>query len=449
MGKFYAKANQFDSAKIYFYTALHNAKLLKDPTHITYTTENVANLFNATNRTDSALVYYNECIALCSADNNYAKLVNTYHNMGELYWFENNLDSAEKYFNLSYDFSTKYNGKVDKIVALEGLIKFYDDKLDFKKSNQYLHKISDLKDSVFHQDLANNIANIKKNYQIKLTNEQNDKLKAQLSRKNTIRNAAIVFALLLGFLAFYQTIIFKQKKKLLLKEKETQNTKIDMLLQEKELKNMDAMLEGRENEQKRIGRDLHDRLGSILSTVKLHFSAMDMKIDALKTENKVQFEKASMLLDEAVSEVRKIAHDLSSGIIVKQGLIPAIEDLKNTLESTNTININIYPKGINERNSIDFEIAVYRIIQELISNVLKHANASKIDIYITQNKQNFTLIFEDNGIGFNLNQITQTGIGIANIKQRVEKLGGSITFDSKPNTGTTVIVEIEKDETPL
>ena len=210
---------------------------------------------------------------------------------------------------------------------------------------------------------------------------------ALIKRKNTLRNAAIITAILLILLAFYQWRNYKQKKNITIKEKQIKDNEIDQLLKDRELKNLDTLIEGRETERKRIGRDLHDRLGSILSTVKLHFSAIDDKIDTLKKDNQIQYQKASELLDEAVGEVRKIANDLVSGVLVKYGLLHALTDMKNTLEATGKIKLNLFEAGTNIRKDPEFEITIYRIIKELVSNILKHAEATKVDIHITQDNE--------------------------------------------------------------
>ncbi len=148
------------------------------------------------------------------------------------------------------------------------------------------------------------------------------------------------------------------------------------------------------------------------------------------------------MLDEAVGEVRKIAHDLVSGTLVKNGLSAAILEMKQTIEDSGKLKINIFESGNFENNNIEFEIAIYRILQELVSNVIKHAEASKVDIHLTQSDKEFNLIVEDNGKGYNIDSSTNNGIGMANVKQRVEKMGGVITIDSHVGKGTTVIIEL-------
>lgn len=446
LAEYYVKINNLDSAKIKFKEVVYLTKKLGNRNKISIALENYGNILNQLENYDSALYYYRECLPIYYANKSFTLIARVYNNMAIIYWNTDKRDSAIYYLDKGYKETKKLGNKVDLNNYLSNLIDYWEEEPDLKKSNAYLHELVDLKDSVFKNNLDENIANIEKDYTVKLKNEENEKLKSEIKRKNTIRNAAVITAVLIILLAFYQLRIYRQKRNIAEQEKQLKENEIDQLLQERELKNMDALLEGRETERKRIGRDLHDRLGSILSTVKLHFSAIDDRLDSLKKENQAQYQKASALLDEAVGEVRKIAQDLVSGVLVKYGLTAALSDMKNTLEATGKIKINLFEAGTGDRQNLEFEIAIYRIVQELMSNILKHAEATKADIHITKDSNQFTLIVEDNGKGFDPENPDKFGMGMANIKQRVAALGGAVTFDSKLGAGATVIIEIELEE---
>lgn len=446
LGTYYAAKQNFDSAKIKFRESLNLANYFSDKGEKVRALANYGNILNQMYQEDSALYYYRKCIPIYQEAKSNSKLARIYNNLALIFWSKNNRDSTIYYLEKCYTQTLKYGSKEGLQDYLYNIIDYWEEEPDLKKSNAYLHELIDLKDSVFKNNLEENIANIEKDYTVKLKNEENEKLKSEIKRKNTIRNAAVITAVLIILLAFYQLRIYRQRRNIAEQEKQLKENEIDQLLQERELKNMNVLLEGRETERKRIGRDLHDRLGSILSTVKLHFSAIDDRLDSLKKENQVQYQKASALLDEAVGEVRKIAQDLVSGVLVKYGLTAALSDMKNTLEATGKIKINLFEAGTGDRQNLEFEIAIYRIVQELISNILKHAEATKADIHITKDSNQFTLIVEDNGKGFDPENPEKFGMGMANIKQRVAALGGVVSFDSKPGAGATVIIEIELEE---
>lgn len=352
--------------------------------------------FFATEQDDSALYYYNLCEQI-SDDNGYAnELLSVYSNLINYHAFMDNGDWVQAYF--------------------EAYSNLYDSVNSSKKIKQFAAA-----QEQYHT------ASIEANSQ-----------KVKLRNRNLWLGIAASLLLLLGSIFVIRNT--RQQKKLAEQGKDIADRKIDNLLQSQEMKNLDAMLEGQDNERKRIAADLHDRLGSILSTVKLHFTSMEDKLSDLQKDNQDQYHKATALLDEATNEVRRISHDLSTGTIAKFGLIPALYELKNTLDSTKRIKVDILEAGMDERLDMNMEISIYRIIQELIANTLKHAQAKKVEIQLTKMEDNLNIIIQDDGIGFDTSKASE-GIGIQNIKQRVSKAEGEIIFDSAKGVGTTVILE--------
>jgi len=205
---------------------------------------------------------------------------------------------------------------------------------------------------------------------------------------------------------------------------------------------------GQEEERKRISRDLHDRLGSMLAMVKNHFKSVEEDIDHLKTSNVNLYQKANKLLDEACHEVRKISQDIASGTLTKFGLTASMEDLRNTLEESKQIDVEFISHGFKDRLTLDYEINIYRIFQELISNVLKHSEASELSMQILKSKEIVNIIVEDNGIGFN-HESQIDGMGLKNVEARVLGLQGEMKIDSKINQGTTVTIDIPIKEKGL
>ena len=270
----------------------------------------------------------------------------------------------------------------------------------------------------------------KKDQQILLTT-------SKLTSESLQKRIFLVSAISLASLIIIISVLFLQQKRLSQKKSLLQQSQIASLLSTQELKSINAMVEGQEDERKRIAEDLHDRVGSILSTVKLYFNSLNTKIDTFQGENNQQFEKANTLLDEAVDEIRRISHNLISSILMKFGLGPALKDLCETVEGAQQIKVDLQMHGIDQRLNNQLEISLYRIIQELISNILKHAKATEITISITHQNGNLNILVEDNGKGFDTSVIPN-GIGLKNIKSRILKLNGQINIDSVTDRGTIV-----------
>ena len=204
------------------------------------------------------------------------------------------------------------------------------------------------------------------------------------------------------------------------------------------------MLEGQEEERMRIATDLHDRLGSMLSTVKLLFSALDEKIDKNQEENKKQYEKANNLLDEACVEVRRVSHNLGTGMVANFGLVRAIEELCESIDESGKMKCQLLTYGIEEAKlKLKVEVGIYRIVQELFNNVIKHSKAKKLTVQLNALEEELSITVEDDGVGFDPVKVRQKGgMGLNNLEQRAQNLGGTLHIDSRKGKGTTTIIEL-------
>lgn len=212
-----------------------------------------------------------------------------------------------------------------------------------------------------------------------------------------------------------------------------------------EIRTLNAMMEGQERERKRIAADLHDRIGSALSAIKLHLNSFAITFDNAEQKQSA-FEKVVAMFDDTVKEVRQVSHNLASGVLVKFGLVPALKDLCESIDSSGTIKVTLYTTGLTARLDQAMEASVYSIVQELISNIIRHAHANEINVYLNQQAEQLTLMVEDDGIGFDSSG-TSDGIGLQNIRWRTTQLRGKAFFDSLPGKGCTVTIEIPK--TPI
>jgi signal transduction histidine kinase len=199
------------------------------------------------------------------------------------------------------------------------------------------------------------------------------------------------------------------------------------------------MIAGQEAERKRLAQDIHDDLGGLLATVKIQFDRVGGLLNDEKANT--EFRRARNLLDDTSHEIRRIAHNMMPHALMKMGLIPALEDLANSIQSANGLRVS--PKCIDLETPMDKdkEVVLYRIAQELCNNVIKHAEANKLLVQLSQNNGTYSLVVEDNGRGFEEKDGHKTGIGISSITSRVAYLNGSLDIDTRPGKGTSVTVE--------
>lgn len=254
----------------------------------------------------------------------------------------------------------------------------------------------------------------------------------QKSLLNIIFIITIAALLFTGFL-FYRNFSHKQK---------LEQQRITELEKEKKLLAVEAMLKGQEEERTRLAKDLHDGLGGMLSGVKISFSNMkeNMIMDAAHAAS---FEKSLHQLDSTIAELRKVAHNLMPEALVKFGLKSAVKDFCDSMQLRGNTEIICEQLGDERELGNIADVNVYRIIQELVNNAAIHGTANQILVQISKTPNKVLITVEDSGNGFDLNELKKSkGIGLSNIKHRVDYLNGSIDLDSKPGEGTTVNIEL-------
>jgi signal transduction histidine kinase len=214
------------------------------------------------------------------------------------------------------------------------------------------------------------------------------------------------------------------------------------LEKDKQLLIVDAMLKGQEEERSRIAKDLHDGLGGLLFGTKLSFMNVKENL-ALSAENSAMFDKSLSLLDNTIGDLRKVAQNLMPEALVKFGLHEAVRDFCDSVQSSSGIKVLYHELGEKRKQGKTAEVFTYRIIQELVNNVVKHAGASRVIVQLTMSKDKTGITVEDNGKGFNKNDMTDTkSAGMANINYRVQYFNGTSDILTSPGNGTSVNIEL-------
>lgn len=213
-------------------------------------------------------------------------------------------------------------------------------------------------------------------------------------------------------------------------------------LENKQAAQIKTMVATQEEERKRISRDLHDDVGTKLSALKLFLSALHEKAtDSNNKEIKSLAQSSQQFITEAMQDVRQLLLNLSPTVLEDFGYTTAVEGLVNKINETKQINFNLVVFGMKQRLQKDYELALYRITQELINNVLKHAEAKHVSLQIGQRDEKIILMMEDDGKGFDLNTHKE-GYGLNNLAARTKLMQGVMIIDSKVGEGTSVLIEI-------
>ncbi|MDW8851479.1 histidine kinase [Flavobacterium sp. MMLR14_040] len=335
---------------------------------------------------------------------------------------------------------------VDKKNYYNELSKVYSAVKNYDKAYFYANKYNIVNDSLNNTKFQKEIVELEAKYkkaenEKKITALQSQNEKAALLVYNNRLNSFLfaVLSVLLFLIVLFLWILNKNQKKLSFQKEINHEQELTALENQQKLSVSNALIEGEEIERKRIARDLHDGLGSMLSGLKIHLK--------LAEKDNINATEVNTLLDNSIKELRNISQNLMPESLLKLSLEHALRDL--CMANSNTITNIEFQYLIKKLNlSKNYQIFIYRIIQELLNNVLKYANASEILVSCSQNKETFFITVEDNGIGFNVSEKSNTGMGLRNIKNRVEFLNGKLEIVSIINKGTSVYIELKaKNET--
>ncbi|WP_320285251.1 MULTISPECIES: ATP-binding protein [Elizabethkingia] len=262
------------------------------------------------------------------------------------------------------------------------------------------------------------------------------KLLAFKEKINTYYTIFIVIFIILILLLLYA---YKQRAKSMKQRDELHALAIEKEKQNSKISTLTALLEGQEQERGRLARDLHDGLGGLLSGTKHQLSYLDPH----QSENIEEgISKSIKQIDGAVEELRRVAHNLMPDLLVKYGLEVAIQEFASRISNSA---LDIHTEFINYRNSLSEEkqLIIYRIIQELVNNAIKHADASEIIIQVSQEENVLNLTVEDNGKGFDHKSLNvKKTAGFHNIESRVQFLKGTMNIISELNIGTSIELQI-------
>lgn len=335
----------------------------------------------------------------------------------------------------------------NRIIVYYELAKTYQHLGDMGNAFNWMEQYASVLDSSYSANIKNNINELEAKYRTsekekQILTLQSERSKALLSAKN---NKLYVWLLGAGCFillsaAIFSYLLFRNNKKLSAQEEINHQQQLKEIEQQQQLKITQAMLDGEERERKRMARDLHDGLGGMLAGVKLNLSGMENNHQELMQDNELN--RVIEQLDNSISELRRIARNMMPEALLKLGLETALKDLCE-FYTTDKLHISFQAMDIAGDIPLSNQINIYRIVQELISNAVKHSGASNIMVQCSQNGSLFLITIEDDGTGFDISVLeTKKGLGWNNIKNRVAFLKGKADIHSQIDEGTTINIEL-------
>lgn len=355
----------------------------------------------------------------------------------------NKLTEAKSYLDTLLSIANRNQFVTFKAEAYKLLADWHFKNNDFEKSALSLQQYVLLNDTINSEQTKKIIANLDIKYQTQ-KKENEILLQQQQLKKRTIFIRILITCLLaISLFSFLFYRFLKQRNILLENQKTIQQQRITDLEKERQLEATESVLKGQEEERSRIAKDLHDGLGGLLSGVKYSLNNMKENV-ILSSENASSFGRTIDMLDSGIQELRRIAHNMMPENLVKFGLNLAVKDYCNSITKSNALLVNYSAFGMeNAQLDTNVSVTVYRVIQELVNNIMKHANATEAIIQLSKEENILHIAVEDNGKGFDTTEMASfKGAGWTNIQHRVNYLKGSIQIDSNEKDGTSVNIEI-------
>lgn len=367
----------------------------------------------------------------------------TAEGLGRAYFTAGNTALAEKYLQEGLSTAQKNNYLSQQQVALRSLSHLYASTGNYEKAWQSSNNLAQLKDSLTIKINANRRLLLDARFETSKKENLIGQLEADkkiqeltIKQKGTLNYILIGGGITLLVISLLSYRNYKQKQKI-------QQQRINELETEKKLTATEAVLKGEEQERTRLAKDLHDGLGGMLSGIK--YSLNNMKGNLIMTpENALSFERSVDMLNSSIQEMRRVAHNLMPEALVKFGLDIALKDFCNDINNSGALQVTYQPIGFDNINVPQTTaIAIYRIVQELLNNTIKHAGASHAIVQLSKTNNIISLTVEDDGKGFDTSVLKSAkGIGWLNIQNRIDFLKGKLDVNSQVGKGTSVLVEL-------
>lgn len=437
LGLSYIDVNREEDAKSLYKEALAIAKEIEFASVRPMLLNNLSDIEIRQGHYEQAKVYAEESLAIAGKMDDAASVMNAKAMMACYFLYKSDFKKAEDLAMEVKTMAEKESWDDGKIAALGVLAKIAFATGEYSKGFSYETQKDKVETTVFNESVKQREAAIRLRFETEKKDNQIFLQQATIKNIGTLNYILTTGAAALFLILFLSYRSYRNKQKL-------QQQKIETLEAERKLTATEAVLKGEEQERTRLAKDLHDGLGGMLSGIK--YSLNTMKGNLIMTpENAQAFERSIDMLDTSISEMRRVAHNMMPEALVKFGLDTALKDFCTDINNTGAINLSCQTLGLqNGEIEQTTAISIYRIVQELINNSMKHAAAKNAIIQVSKNEELISVTVEDDGKGFDTAILkNQMGIGWLNIKNRVELLKGKLDVQSTPESGTSVHIELK------
>lgn len=420
-----------DSAELFYSKALELKKTLNDSIGIPYSLNNLALIKMIKKDFAAAKELFDQAYALRVLRNDEFGIIENLTFYGDYFSAISNWKEAIRYYLQSNLLSEKLNYPRQQQYNSDQL------SLCYEKAGMPREALAAARESGRLKDLLQREANNKTVLELeqRFKTAEKDRSIAQLEKTSAERKLYMLLIAAALIVVAFSSLIFLQWNR-----RKADAAKNLAILAEREA-GLIAVFDATENERKRIARDLHDGIGQQLSGLKLGWENLISKLSNKEEKELQQLNKLNSVLDEACNDLRNISHRMMPKALQERGLLSALEELaQKSLGISGIIysleHFNVAGERFDER----VELGVYRICQELISNILRHSKANDVTIQLYKSNRHLILIVEDNGIG--IQNTDGEGTGMRNMMTRIHTIGGEIIREDGPERGTVVTLKV-------
>ncbi|MEM6264864.1 MAG: sensor histidine kinase [Bacteroidota bacterium] len=364
--------------------------------------------------------YAQKAVALYKEVENQYGIALSYQHLGSVAHELKRDKESIAYLNESLKISRENNLTVVEGSTYEVLAQSQANLGEYEAAFTNLWKANEIEDSLRNETVQQQVSELETKYETERKDREIAEQELYIQQQNTriiLLLGGIIGLLIIGGL-FYNRTQLQQRQML-----------NEQLIEQQSLR-LKAVIETQEQERSRIAKDLHDGIGQSLSATRLNFGALSHNLPA---DTKSDYTHAMELLDDACTELRSIAHSMLPRTLSEEGLPSALEELLQRSLSQTSLAYHFDNLGVQNRLPQHIEVGFYRITQELINNVIKHAEATEVTVQLLKTGSSINLSVEDNGKGLDPNQASQ-GMGLTNIHTRAEAIGASFRTESGKGT---------------
>jgi len=441
---FYTDIEKYDQAEKIFLENIKIGQSAGSKLFLEVNYNNLATNYLEQKQYEKAITYFKKSLVIAEEINIPSDIGLAHCNLGLAYSDLNKYKLAKQHLDIGLKITKDIDNKKHYEHALLTSFKLHEKLGDYKNALVYYKQYTSLKDSLLNEKRIKIVGELESKYEaekkeLEIMSLSSENIKSQ-NKLNLFKY--MIFGLcagLLGFLTFIYIIRQNHKKNLIIKNKnlELASDKIELLEQSKEITKLSSLIKGQEHERERLAKELHDGLGGLLAISHSKLANLSAEIEV----SNVAVEESKNLVGEAYDQVRQISHNLMPLDLEKFGLLITLKNMISMVNSQNDISIDFRTYNFDLTLKNELGLNIYRIVQESITNILKHARAKNVFIELIQHKNHLSLNIEDDGVGFDLVH-HNSGNGIQNMRNRSELLNGYFNLESKDGEGTSIYIEL-------